>query len=56
MGILSGPDDQVKELLSKGWDYTQKTQELSSMREQFESEMSQQKEMCLYNNVSPPCC
>lgn len=37
-------DDQVKELLSKGWDYTQKTQELSSMREQFETEMSQQKE------------
>lgn len=36
--------DEVKELLSKGYDYTQKTQELSDSRKQAETELATERE------------
>jgi hypothetical protein len=36
--------EQIKELLSKGNDYTQKTQELASQREEYEADIKQQYE------------
>jgi hypothetical protein len=36
--------DKAKELLSKGYDYTQKTQELSEARKTFDSEIAQERE------------